>query len=35
MSKAILNFHDIEVKRSTFHKSTYPIDINEVDIKKY
>ena len=31
MSEAILNFNDIEVKNSKFHKSMYQIDINEVD----
>ena len=28
MRKAYLDFGDIEVKRSAFHKSNYPIDIN-------
>ena len=32
MSKK-LTFSEIEIKKSAFHKSKYPIDINEVDIK--
>ena len=34
MSKAILNFDDIVVKKSTFDNPQYPIDTNKVDIKK-
>ena len=34
MSKQISTFDDIEVKKSAFVKSKYPIDINEVDIKQ-
>ena len=34
MSKAILNFDDSEIKKSAFHKTKYPIDINKKDIKK-
>ena len=34
MNKVISNFDDTEIKKSTFHKSTYPIDIHEVDIDK-
>ena len=34
MSKPILNFNDIDVKKSTFHKFKYPTDINEVDSDK-
>ena len=30
----IFNFDDIEVKKSAFHGSKYPIDINEVNIDK-
>lgn len=30
----ILNFDDIEVKKSAFHRSKHPIDINEVNIDK-
>ena len=30
----IINFDDIEVKKSAFHRSKYPIDINEVNIDK-
>lgn len=29
-----MNFNDIEVKKSTFHKSKYLTDINEVNIDK-
>lgn len=32
--KQISTFDDIEVKKSAFVKSKYPIDINEVDIKQ-
>ena len=32
MINAILNLNDTEVKKSTFHKSKYPIDISEVNI---
>ena len=34
MSKAILNFDDTDVKKSTFHKSNYPIDIDILNIDK-
>ena len=34
MNKVISNFDDIEWKKSTFYKSKYPIDKNEVDIDK-
>ena len=34
MSKTILNFDNIEIKKSTFHKYKDPVDINEVDIDK-
>lgn len=30
----VFNFDDIEVKKSAFHRSKYPIDINEVNIDK-
>ena len=30
----IFNFDDIEIKKSAFHRSKYPIDINEVNIDK-
>ena len=30
----IFNFDDIEVKKSAFHRSKYPIDINAVNIDK-
>ena len=33
MSKTILNFDDIEVKKSAFHKTKNPIDIDKIDIK--
>ena len=32
--KQISRFDDIEVKKSAFAKSKYPIDITEVDIKQ-
>ena len=35
MSKKDLKFDDAVVQKSVFHKSKYPIHINEVDIKKY
>ena len=34
MNKAVLNLDDFEVKNITFHSSTYPIDIDKVDVKK-
>ena len=34
MRKAKLSFDNIEDKRSAFHKSKHPIDLNKVDIKK-
>ena len=34
MSNGDLNFGDIEVKKSAFHISKYPIETDEVDIKR-
>lgn len=34
MSKAILNFDNIRLKKRAFHNSKYPININEKDNKK-
>ena len=34
MTRAILNFHDIEVKKSIFHKSKHPIDGDKLNIDK-
>lgn len=34
MSEAILNFNNIEFKKSVVHKSKYPVNISEVDIDK-
>ena len=35
MSKGILIFADIELKKSVFHKCKYPADTKEINIKKY
>ena len=34
MSKKNSTFGNIEVKKSAFYESKYPIDINEIDIKQ-
>ena len=34
MSKAKLNFGDVEDKKSEFHASKHPIHIDKADIKK-
>lgn len=34
MSKAVLNYDDIGVQKTAFHKSYYPIDIDKLNIDK-
>lgn len=34
MSKVILNFDDVDVKKGTFHNFKCVIDINKADTKK-